>query len=182
MNGIAPGWYADPVGRAELRWYDGAGWGEQVRTGARSGYDPLDLAGAPRWPAPRWDAPPAGPPAASGGGRSAMRPGLWAVLIAFVVLLAVGTVALVVLLRNLPRLSGHDIERAVATSMSKEYGTTVVVSCPPALYTGSADGTLVCTARADGFASVARVQVIVRGAKLVRWEILETDDAEAPLA
>jgi uncharacterized protein YxjI len=36
----APGWYADPFGRAEARYFDGANWTEHVSSHGRAGVDP----------------------------------------------------------------------------------------------------------------------------------------------
>lgn len=44
MNGqgaVAPGWYADPSGRHELRWWDGARWRDAVVSKGIRGDDPL---------------------------------------------------------------------------------------------------------------------------------------------
>ena len=43
-----PGWYPDPYGRHERRFYDGTTWTEHVESGGRRGVDPP--AGAPRVP------------------------------------------------------------------------------------------------------------------------------------
>lgn len=187
-----PGWYADPLRRAQLRWYHGAGWGEHVRTGSTEGVDPIDAAGNPLWAAPRWSAPPAaaggpaGPPppvrpAAPGPGMGrGTKAALWAVLGVFVVLVAGGVVAVVVLARNVPRLTGGDIERQVGAAMSERYQTEVSLDCPPVFYTGSSDGTLECTATGVGFDTVAYVEVVVRDAKVSDWQIVDTADAGAP--
>lgn len=204
-----PGWYADPLRRAELRWYHGAGWGEQVRTGATEGVDPIDAAGTPLWPGPRWVTPVATsvtvpaigvalgaepqPALGSPGGQYAAsyRPAqvprgmgagtktaLWLVLGAFVVLVLAAVVAIVVLVRNVPRLTGDDIERQVGAAMSRQYGAPVTLDCPPVLYSGGADGTVECTATGRGFGTVAYVEVVVRDAAVVRWQVVDTADAD----
>lgn len=38
---IMPGWYPDPAGRFEQRYWNGAAWTEQVMSGGVQGYDPL---------------------------------------------------------------------------------------------------------------------------------------------
>lgn len=43
-----PGWYADPAGRWQWRWWDGAAWSPAVRTGERAGQDPLPAGPAGR--------------------------------------------------------------------------------------------------------------------------------------
>ncbi len=40
MSSPAPGWYADPFGRHELRYYDGSTWTEHVSSHGRAGVDP----------------------------------------------------------------------------------------------------------------------------------------------
>jgi hypothetical protein len=63
-RGQRAGWYPDPTGRSELRWFDGR-WTEHVSTGGRPGIDPLPSA-APA-------------PAPAGGPRPARRAG-WVAL------------------------------------------------------------------------------------------------------
>jgi hypothetical protein len=50
---VRPGWYADPLGAAELRWYDGAAWTWQVATAGRAWLAPYGKVVA----APPEDAP-----------------------------------------------------------------------------------------------------------------------------
>ena len=55
------GWFADPTGRAELRWWDGANWTEHVSTGGQVSTAPLSAAeppvqGVPQQPEGRGDA------------------------------------------------------------------------------------------------------------------------------
>ena len=53
-----PGWYPDPTGRHDHRWYDGARWTDHVGDGGRAGMDALEASpssGAPR-DRPRRDA------------------------------------------------------------------------------------------------------------------------------
>jgi uncharacterized protein YxjI len=40
MTNPAPGWYADPFGRAEARYYNGSTWTEHVSSHGRAGIDP----------------------------------------------------------------------------------------------------------------------------------------------
>jgi uncharacterized protein YxjI len=40
MTNPAPGWYADPFGRAEARYYNGSTWTEHVSSHGRAGVDP----------------------------------------------------------------------------------------------------------------------------------------------
>ncbi len=183
-----PGWYADPLGRAELRWYRGNGWGDQVRTGAVEGQDPIDLTGNPLWSEPRWTtaAPPTG--AGSVPPTSAERAGIGrgtvvAIVVVVVVtvgLLAAAAVAVLVLVRNVPTLTGEQIEAQVAAELSRRLGTPVRVDCPSVAYAGSADGTLECTATGASLDAPLRVEVVVRDAAVRRWEVLETFEPGAP--
>src|SRR6478735_8853442 len=40
MTAPVPGWYADPYGRHEARYFSGAGWTEHVSSHGRAGVDP----------------------------------------------------------------------------------------------------------------------------------------------
>lgn len=40
----APGWYADPMGRADHRWFDGTQWTDHVSSGGVQSSDPLNVA------------------------------------------------------------------------------------------------------------------------------------------
>lgn len=42
-GGVRPGWYADPLGRFELRYYNGATWTADVSTGGERFVDPLGI-------------------------------------------------------------------------------------------------------------------------------------------
>lgn len=71
MGGVAgeprsPDWYRDPLGRHDLRYWDGRAWTEQVSDGGRPGTDAAELdragelaerGGDRRAPWPRWVAP-----------------------------------------------------------------------------------------------------------------------------
>lgn len=175
-----PGWYADPLGRAELRWYRGNGWGDQVRTGPVEGQDPIDLAGNPLWTEPRWTtaAPlpatrPVRPPRPAGSriGRGTTV-AVVAVVLVTVVLLAAAAGAVVVLVRNVPTLTGDQIETQVAAQLSARLGAPVLLDCPSVVYAASADGTLECTATGPSLPEPLRVEVVVRDAAIRHWEVL----------
>lgn len=171
-----PGWYADPLGRAELRWYRGNGWGDQVRTGAVEGQDPIDLSGNPTLPQPRWPEP-SGPAPAPRTARAGIGRGttvaVVAVVVVTVLLLAAAAVAVLVLVRNVPTLTGDQIETQVAVELSARLGAPVWLDCPTVAYAGSADGTLECTATGPSLDEPLRVEVVVRDAAVRRWEVLE---------
>lgn len=40
-DSYAPGWYPDPMGRHEHRWFDGQGWTEHVTSAGAQGIDPI---------------------------------------------------------------------------------------------------------------------------------------------
>ena len=48
MSSYPANWYADPMGRHELRYWDGAEWTEHVSDQGRTGTDPLASSPAPR--------------------------------------------------------------------------------------------------------------------------------------
>lgn len=155
-----PGWYADPVQRAELRWYDGAAWTAHVRTGARAFTDPIAPDGSPL-PRP-------------GMGRAA-KAAIWLVAVSLVVLALVAGAALVTLARHVPRLTGDQIARQVSAAMTAQYGRPVTVTCPSVSYVGGWDGAVECTA--TGLPSdPTRVEVTVRNARVHDWTVL-TDAA-----
>ena len=43
MSALAEGWYADPLGRYERRFWDGSQWTAKVRTGETEQVDPLGV-------------------------------------------------------------------------------------------------------------------------------------------
>lgn len=45
-GGSAPGWYADPSGRHQYRYWDGASWTADVADSGQASVDPLDIAAA----------------------------------------------------------------------------------------------------------------------------------------
>jgi len=47
-TGVAPGWYPDPTGRHQQRYWDGASWTQHVADAGGQGTDPLDTKKAPR--------------------------------------------------------------------------------------------------------------------------------------
>lgn len=89
-----PGWFPDPTGRHDHRWWDGAAWTAHVADAGVAGSDPID--------GPDVAPPPAGPtqtprpamgPAAGSGGRPASQRGVGNDPVA-VTALVVGIVAL----------------------------------------------------------------------------------------
>jgi hypothetical protein len=122
----APGWYRDPTGSYEFRYWDGSRWTNQVSTGGTAGADPnpLDLSVATTPPAPGSAAPgsqPGAPPqiqvTQKGGGSS----------IGSIVGVILGIVAIVILIFVLMNLSGDDD----ADSPTEPPATTEAPSEPP---------------------------------------------------
>ncbi len=96
-SGVQPGWYADPLGRFELRYFNGVAWTADVSTSGDRFVDPLGLEVEPVVPIAN-----AGPPAAEGtntAATTAMVLGLIAVAIAWLPFIVVfGAVAAVLAL------------------------------------------------------------------------------------
>lgn len=58
MDELPPaGWYADPLGRFEHRYWDGTGWTPHVARGGRSWTDPMGLRPGGPQVSPAWDRP-----------------------------------------------------------------------------------------------------------------------------
>jgi hypothetical protein len=74
----AAGWFADPTGRHELRWFDGTAWTDQVSDGGTVATDPVGVAPAAA----------AGSPGGGGRGKVVL------VAVAVVAVLAIGFVVL----------------------------------------------------------------------------------------
>lgn len=73
MSNNPPGWYADPFGRAQVRWWSGSGWTDHVATNGQEFIDPpgagpvhaAPLAAAPMAPTPVAPMPAAAAPVAA---------------------------------------------------------------------------------------------------------------------
>lgn len=96
-SGVHPGWYADPLGRFELRYYNGAAWTADVSNGGDRFVDPLGLELGTRATAAR----PAGSDSSdrNGPATAAMVLGIIAVAIAWLPFIVVlGAIAAVLAL------------------------------------------------------------------------------------
>lgn len=123
----APGWYRDPTGSYEFRYWDGSRWTNQVSSGGTAGADPnpVDPTVATTPPAPGSAAPGSqsgAPPqqiqvTQKGGGSS----------VGSVIAAIFGIVAIVVLIIVLVNQSGDD-----ADSPTEPPVTTEAPSEPPA--------------------------------------------------
>jgi hypothetical protein len=181
MTGVEAGWYADPLGRAQLRWYDGAQWCEHVRSGQSGGTDPLAPDGTPVRTAPDWARPqgaagagavPSPGPADYPGLGRGTKLALGAVAAALIVLGVVGAAAVLTLVRGSGGLTTAGIETQVARALGLRWHTTVTVHCPPVIYLDSSGGTIQCTATDLANGRAARVQVLIKDAKLAGWSVL----------
>lgn len=99
-SGVQPGWYADPLGRFELRWFNGVAWTADVSTSGDRFVDPLGLEIAPTTTVPAGMAGttvPAGPDGTNSAATAAMVLGIIAVAIAwlpFIVVVGAGAAVL----------------------------------------------------------------------------------------
>ena len=184
-----PGWYADPLARAELRWYDGSGWRAQVRTAGTIGSDPLDPEGVPFSARPTWEPAPLLPtepvagPSASAAPRGLGRGTTWAlvgVVVAFLLLGVVGITALMVLVRNTGALTTSDIEQQIGTQLGQQRESPVSVSCPPVIYLGDSGGNIRCTATDIQTGAQVRIQVTIKQAKVTDWTVLDSVEPYGP--
>ena len=142
-----PGWYPDPTGSANLRWWNGVSWSDSTHA----------LPGAPAlpdtvtYPSIFADDPEQG---VRRRGRSVV-----AVVVA-VVLLGVAIVAVVAILTrvaNQTRLDTAAVEQQVAESLSQSTGLTTTVVCPDDV-TLAAASSFTCTATTDdGAAAIVEV-------------------------
>jgi hypothetical protein len=96
-SGVHPGWYADPLGRFELRYYNGAAWTADVSSDGNRFVDPLGIELGPR--AATADAGRPDVSAPNGPATAAMVLGIIAVAIAWLPFIVVlGVVAAVLAL------------------------------------------------------------------------------------
>ncbi len=119
----APGWFPDPLGRHEHRWFNGTTWTSDVADGGVRYVDPLGSAPTPRSDATR-----------NGLATAAMVCGILAVLIAWVPFVVVGGIVLAILAVALGvagmRRAGPDGEgrgRAVAGVVTGSVGVALSI-------------------------------------------------------
>src|SRR3954469_9404160 len=115
MSTTPAGWYADPTGRSEHRYWDGSRWTEHVSNRGLAGIDPIDAYGTPIDPtvSPLRPAPIATQP--TGDVRTGLRAvPWWAWGVGVAVLLFV--VAAVALLR--PTDDGSEVTTSTAVTRS----------------------------------------------------------------
>ena len=193
------GWYADPLTRAELRWWDGTTWTADVRTGPAGGRDPLGADGTPLGPSPVWAPPPmtamAGPPPPATPAAPAALParagvprtaptavppigrglvvGLVAVGVAFAVLIGGLVVAGVRVVDRLPAVVQQDVERQVARQMAPTVGA-VTVRCPSLDLLTTGTHTIRCRATESSTGDTTDVLVVIRNNTVRSWRFADT--------
>jgi hypothetical protein len=135
-----PGWYPDPSGSANLRWWNGVSWSDSTHP----------LPGAPAASAPV----PAYPSIFGDEEQAAAAPGArgpWRSVVLVVVLLAVAGIAVAFLLSAISSRSLLDtsfVEQQIAESLSQSSGLTTTVTCPDEVTVAAGD-TFTCTATTD---------------------------------
>jgi hypothetical protein len=135
-----PGWYPDPSGSANLRWWNGVSWSDSTHP----------LPGAPAASAP----PPAYPTIFGDEEQHTAAPGSrgpWRSIVLVVVLLAVAGIAVAFLLSAISSralLDTANIEQQIAEKLSQDSGLTTTVTCPDEVTVAAGD-TFTCTATTD---------------------------------
>jgi hypothetical protein len=135
-----PGWYPDPSGSANLRWWNGVSWSDSTHP----------LPGAPAASAP----PPTYPTIFGDEEQTAAAPGArgpWRSVVLVVLLLAVAGIAVAFLLSAISSralLDTANIEQQIAETLSQSSGLTTTVTCPDEVTVAAGD-TFTCTATTD---------------------------------
>jgi hypothetical protein len=135
-----PGWYPDPAGSPNLRWWNGVSWSDA--THALPGASPQSIP-APAYPSIFGDDP---GPADGRRGR-----GAWVAVAMVVVLLGIAGVAVAFLfsaVSSQTRLDTAVVEQQIAERLSLTSGLTTTVICPDEV-TIAAGSTFMCTATTD---------------------------------
>jgi hypothetical protein len=141
MSTTPAGWYADPTGRSEHRYWDGSRWTEHVSNRGLAGTDPIDAYGVPLDPTVSPLRPVPIATQATGDVRTGIRAvpwWAWAIGVA-VLLLVVGTVAIVIPTDDGKEITTSTLEtrpttttRApTTTTSSTTTSTTTTTTLPP---------------------------------------------------
>jgi len=143
----AAGWYPDPAGGEDLRWWTGVTWTDDVRPSPWATATPTAAApavpvvtSAPPTTTPAWVLEPDRTPgsAASAGDATDLEPGSragrggWIVVGAIVVVIALvaGTVAALGSLSSRSKLDMTAVEEDIAHRVAQRTGQVATVDCP----------------------------------------------------
>jgi len=143
----AAGWYPDPAGGEDLRWWTGVTWTDEVRpspwaTATPTSAAPADpvVTSAPPTAAPAWVLEPGGTlgsvaaaaEATDDEARSGTGRGMWIVVGAIVVVIALvsGTVAALGSLSSRSKLDMTAVEEDIAHRVAQRTGQVATVDCP----------------------------------------------------
>ncbi|MEI8056152.1 MAG: DUF4333 domain-containing protein [Actinomycetes bacterium] len=152
-----PGWYPDPAGGQQLRWWNGTNWSNSTHLPLTAPAPSPLAAPGPLPPQPPTPAAPSAPP---GGHHSAVpafatseappqanRFRVWFTLLFVVLLITAIVVAAMALIytRNRSLLDVRGIEQQVSAVLSSEGQTSISVRCPESVPV-AADNTFECTA------------------------------------
>lgn len=136
-----PGWYPDPSGSPNLRWWNGVSWSDSTHA----------LPGAPAASAPAPAYPTIFGDEQQASSAAPGRRGPWRSILLVVVLLSVAGIAVAFLLSAVASralLDTANIEQQIAESLSQSSGRTTTVVCPDEVTVAAGD-TFTCTATTD---------------------------------
>jgi hypothetical protein len=129
-SGVHPGWYADPIGRFELRYYNGAAWTADVSSDGDRFVDPLGIELGPRVA----DAARSDRSATNGPATAAMVLGIIAVAIAWLPFIVVlGVIAAVLALV----FGAVGVRRSTATGAGRSRALVGLVTAAAGLVAAS---------------------------------------------
>lgn len=135
-----PGWYPDPSGAPNLRWWNGVSWSDSTH--------PLPGASAASAPVPAYPSI-FGDEQDAAAAPGARRP--WRSVVLVVLLLGIAGVAVAFLLSAVASrtlLDTANVEQQIAESLSQSSGLTTTVVCPDEVTVAAGD-TFTCTATTD---------------------------------
>ncbi len=159
-----PGWYPDPSGSPNLRWWNGVSWSDSTH--------PLPGASPQSAPAPAYPTIFGDDPGPTTGRRGR---GAGVAIAMVVVLLGIAGVAVAFLfsaVSSQSRLDTAVVEQQIAEQLSAASGLTTTVICPDEV-TIAAGSTFLCTASTED-GRTARIEVTQKDDQgNVSWDSLE---------